>query len=408
MMPFAQQLDARSWALLSAVLLALMVTACGKKPGAAASAALNQAAIADGAGARAVSVTEVVLRPMAGSLAASGLLVPREEFAVGAEIAGYRVADVLVEEGATVRQGQLLARLDPGLLQAKISQASAGVVQAQAKARQSRKEAARVKGLDGTGILSDEQIDSRRAQAAGAEAAVQVSQAQLSDLHAQQRRMEIRAPVAGRVLERTVRPGDIANMSQPMFRIAKGGLIELDAEVPEQVLASIGKGEAAAVELPSGEQLTGTARRISPRVDPQTKLGRVRVELPLDAALRAGGYASVVFSRATAPVPAVPEKAVQFEASGPLVIVIGADNRARRLAVKTGARDDGYVALEQGPPVGTRVALGGGAFLLDGDRVDPVAASAAVPASASTSTPPAPVASTAAVATAEQPSRAAR
>lgn len=397
-------------ALALTLLLALSTTACTKKPDAAPAAA-----VVDGAGARAVSVTDVVLRPMAGTLTAAGLLVPREEIAVGAEIAGYRVATVLVEEGATVKKGQLLARLDPGLLQAKLSQAKAGVVQAQSKARQAKKEAARVKGLDGTGILSDEQIDSRRAQAAGAGAAVQVAQAQLEDLRAQQQRMEIRAPVAGKVLERTVRPGDIAAMSQPMFRIAKGGLIELDAEVPESTLASIGTGDTAEVTLSSGAILSGSARRISPRVDPQTKLGRVRVALPLDAALRAGGYASVVFSRDVQPVPAVPEKAVQFEASGPLLIVIGADNRARRVPIRTGARDDGYVALEQGPPVGTRVALGGGAFLLDGDKVDPIATPALVAAPAATSAgttlPAAPAAATtaaSAVATADQPVKVAR
>ena len=367
-------------AFVLALLLALTTAACTKRPDAAPAAAVG-----DGAGARAVSVTQVVLRAMAGSLTASGLLVPREEIAVGAEIAGYRVAAVLVEEGAMVRQGQLLARLDPGLLQARIVQGRAGVVQSQAKARQAKKEAARVKGLDGTGILSDEQIDSRRAQAAGADAAVQVAQAQLDDLRAQQQRMEIRSPVAGRVLERTVRPGDIAAMSQPMFRIARDGLIELDAEVPEAALAAIHQGDAAEVTLSSGDTLVGSARRISPRIDPQSKLGRVRVALPLDTALRAGGFASVVFSRDVQPMPAVPEKAVQFEASGPLLIVIGADNRARRVPIRTGARDDGFVAFDEGPSVGTRVALGGGAFLLDGDKVDPIetptpAASTSAPA----------------------------
>ena len=115
-----------------------------------------------------------------------------------------------------------------------------------------------------------------------------------------------------------------------MFRIARDGLIELDAEVPEGALARIAAGEKASVELPSGDVLAGSARLISPRVDPQTKLGRMRVQLPRDAALRSGGFARVVFSRVAAPVPAVPEKAVQFEASGPLLIVIDANNRARR------------------------------------------------------------------------------
>ncbi|UTW08464.1 efflux RND transporter periplasmic adaptor subunit [Pseudomonas benzenivorans] len=354
------------WALpLSAALV--LATGCSKAPESSAAPTVM-------AEARAVSVTQVVLRPMAGTLTASGLLVPREEAAVGSELSGFRVAQVLVEEGASVEQGQTLAKLDPGLLQARIAQAVAALAQSRAQAKQAQGEAARVAGLDGTGILSDEQIHSRRAQAQGANAAVQVAEAQLNDLRAQERRLLIRAPVAGTVLERMVRPGDVALPSQPMFRIARDGLIELDAEVPEAALAKIAVGQRAQVELASGAKFDGTARLLSPRVDAQTKLGRVRVRLPLDPALRAGGYASVVFSREASPVPAVPEKAIQFEASGPLVIVIDEQRRAQRMPVQTAGRADGFVAIEQGPPVGTSVALGGGAFLLDGDLVDPVEA----------------------------------
>ena len=341
------------------------------------------------AGARAVSVATVSLRPMAGSLTASGLLLPREEAAVGSELSGFRVAEVLVDEGATVTKGQVMARLDAGLLAAKIVQAEAGIAQAKAQAGQAQAEADRVKGLDGTGILSDEQIGSRRAQASSALASVQVAQAQLNELRTQEQRMVIRAPVAGTVLERTVKRGDVASTAQTMFRIARDGLIELDAEVPEDALSSIQVGEQARVTLPSGVELEGVARLLSPRVDPKTKLGRVRVQLPVHAGLRSGGYAQAVFSRAASAVPVVPEKAVQFEASGPLLIVIDKDSLARRVAVKTAARSDGFVAIEDGPPLGTRVALGGGAFLLDGDLVDPIPAQpvAATPDAATADAP---------------------
>lgn len=353
------------WAAWPLVALLAITAACSKQPEA-------PPAEPETDGARAVSVTNVVQRPMAGSLAASGLLVPREEAAVGSELSGFRVAEVLVDEGAVVKQGQVLARLDAGLLVAKIAQAEAGVAQARSQALQARSEAKRVDGLDGTGILSDEQIGSRRSQASSAEAGVLVAQAQLNELRTQQQRMVIRAPVGGTVLERIVRRGDVASASQAMFRIARYSLIELDAEVPEDALSGIAVGDTATVQLPSGREFTGSARMLSPRVDPQTKLGRVRVRLPVDADLRPGGFARVVFSRAAAPVPAVPEKAVLFEASGPLLIVVDENQRARRVAIKTGSRADGFVAIEQGPPVGTRVALGGGAFLLDGDLVDPV------------------------------------
>ena len=292
--------------------------------------------------------------------------------AAGSELSGYKVATVLFEEGAYVKQGQPLARLDSSLLRARIAQAQANVDQARAQAAQAQGEAARVKGLDGTGILSDEQIATRRFQARSAQAAVEVARAALNDLRTQNSKMIIRAPVSGVVLERTVRPGDIASPGQPMFRIARGSMIELDAEVPEDDIARIRGGQPATVTLPSGTSIVGQVRLVSPRVDPQTKLGRVRVSLPGNSELRAGGFGSVRFEVPGASVPSVPEQAIQFEASGPELVVVTKDNKADRRSVKTGERANGFVELVDGPPVGTRVALGGGAFLLDGDAVKPV------------------------------------
>jgi len=237
-------------------------------------------------------------------------------------------------------------------------------MQATAQAEKAQSEADRVKGLEGTGVLADEDIANRRSQS-------RIAKAQLQELKTQSARMTVRAPVAGMVLERSVRPGSVSG-AEPMFRIARDGLIELDAEVPESAILDIEEGSSVQVQLANGKTLDGKVRLISPRIDPKTKLGRVRVALPMDGALRAGGFARASFARSAQTIAAVPEKAVQFEASGPLVTVIDADNRAHRVNVRTGARAGGYVELVQGPPVGSRVALGGGAFLLDGDLVTPV------------------------------------
>ncbi|MEZ5502216.1 MAG: efflux RND transporter periplasmic adaptor subunit [Halioglobus sp.] len=321
-----------------------------------------------------VTVTRVVQRPIADTLTASGILLPREEAAVGPEVGGYQVAEVLVEEGAQVTRGQPLARLDPDLLLTRIDQAQAALAQAEAVAAQARDEADRVKTFDSRNVMSAEQIAARRYQARTSEASVGVARAQLAELLTQQQRLTVVAPVDGIVLERTIRPGDVASLSQPMFRIARDGLVELDAEVPEAALSRIAPGDAATVSIPSGETLPGTVRLISPRVDPQTKLGRVRVSLARNPHLRVGGYARVAFNRVAAPVPAVVEKAVQWEANGPWLITVDDQQRAHRVPVRTGNRDAGYVALEAGPPVGTLIALGSGVSLLEGDRVNPVAA----------------------------------
>lgn len=349
--------------LLSMMAFAWLLAGCG-----------DEAEEASVEPARAVTVVEVELRPMRGATTANGLLVPREEAAVVAEVTGYQVTRVLAEAGDVVRAGDPLAVLDDTLLDARVAEARAALSQA-------RSEAARVAGLEGTGVLAEEDIDQRQSQA-------RIAQARVDDLLAQQARMTVRAPVSGVVLERNVQPGAVSGPGEPMFRIARDGLIELDAEVPEDALGGIAPGTPARVELPTGEAFNGEVRLVSPVIDPQTKLGVVSVQLPRDPALRAGGFARVEFQAQAEPVPAVPEKAIQFEAGGPVLTVIGDGNRAHRVRVATGERAEGWVEIVDGPPVGTRVALGGGAFLLDGDLVDPQPpSSGAEAAGASAGTP---------------------
>lgn len=341
-------------ALVSAALVGVGggLSACGKK------AETDTAKPAGAQQARTVSVTRVETRALGGGFKASGQLIPREEAAVGSELSGYRVAQVFVEEGAWVKAGQPLAQLDNTLLRAQIAQQAAVAAQAEAEAK-------RVTGLDGQGILSQEQIESRRYTAKAQAAA-------LEELRTRDRRMTITAPVSGRVLERTVRPGDVAGGSTPWFRIARDGLVELNAEVNEADLANVRVGQPAQVTIPGGTTVSGKVRIISPLIDANTRLGRVRVQLPLNDALRAGGVATAVFGASGAQVAAVPEAALRLDAEGASLMAVDDQNRARQIPVKTGARSGGWVQLLDGPAVGTRVLLGGSAFTLDGDKVKPV------------------------------------
>ena len=80
------------------VLAALLLTACAQESDVGKTIPSSLAAPT-------VSVTRIVQLPIAEKLTASGILLPREEAAVGPEVAGYQVAEVLVEEGAAGQQG---------------------------------------------------------------------------------------------------------------------------------------------------------------------------------------------------------------------------------------------------------------------------------------------------------------
>ena len=363
------------------LIAALALTACGRPGGKTGNkAAPVQTPAQAAASARTVSVVKVESRVLEGGIVASGVLAPREDTAVFSEVSGYRVARVLADEGEWVRAGQPLVILDDTLIRSQIDQQSALAAQQQIQAERAQAEADRVSGLDGEGVLSQEQLDARRfaARAARAQAAAQA--ASLRDLRTRQAKMTLRAPYAGLVIERNVRPGDMAAAgANPWFRIAQGGQIELVADVAEGVLSSLTPGMTARVTLANGQVVIGTIRLISPRVDVNTKLGKVRILLPVSPDIRAGGFARATFEGGGRPTLVVPETAVRYDANGAAVMVVGSDNRVRRMAVRTGAHGAGFVELVSGPPQGARVVLRAAAMLVEGDIVRPQDAPAAAP-----------------------------
>ena len=352
-------------ALPSCLAASLTLSACSDKS--ASDAATARAA----ASPRAVTAARVTLRRMESELALSGVLVSREEAAVSSQLSGYPVARVLIDIDAQVQAGQPLAVLDDTLLRSDIAQQRAVLAQQRIAAERALGEAARVTGLENSGVLSAEAISERKLAARTAQAGVAQAQAALQALMVRQSLMTIRAPVSGRVLARTVRPGDIAASAAIMFRIERGNLVEVDAEVPEQSISRVRPGQQATVTLSNGLSLPATVRLVGAEIDPQTKQGRTRVLMAPNRELRPGGFATVRLVLAAEDVPAVPEAALRHDASGSTVLVLDDANRVRTTAVRTGIRADGWVALPGGPPAGTRVLTGGQGFVLDGDKVKP-------------------------------------
>jgi len=324
---------------------------------------------------RAVRAATVESRILTSDLTASGRLVPREEAAVTSQLSGYRVAAVYVDEGDEVRAGQLLARLDDTLLRSDIAQQEANLAQQRVAAEKADQEAARVRGLEESGVLSDEAIAGRRLAARTAQAGVAQARALLAAQRVREGLMEIRAPVGGRILERAVRPGDVSSPATLMFRIARDDLVELDAEIPEQAMKLVRVGQRADVILPGDIHVAGVVRLVRAEVDRATGLARARILLPRRADLRPGGFAQAILQQGTsAPVRAVPAAAVQYGAGGATVMVVGKDDRISTIPVTIGRRGGGYVELTSGPAIGAQVLTGSQGFVLDGDKVKPMRA----------------------------------
>ena len=148
------------------------------------------------------------------------------------------------------------------------------------------------------------------------------------------------------------------------------------------------EGQSVQVTLQNGETVQGTVRLVSPQVNAESQLGEVWIRLPNRPDIRAGGFASAAFQGGGASSLTVPETAVRYDGDGASVMVVGEDNRVKRVAVSTGARGGGLVELVRGPPAGALVVESAGSFLLENDMIRPVRASASAAAPAAKSAEP--------------------
>ncbi|MCS6946095.1 MAG: efflux RND transporter periplasmic adaptor subunit, partial [Steroidobacteraceae bacterium] len=229
----------------------------------------------------------------------------------------------------------------------------------------------RAQGVAATGALSAEEIERRRAQAANAAARVKVAAAQLAEARARLGRSEIRAPADGIVLTRNAEVGQTASAGgEPLFRLGRGAEIEMRGRVPEQDLALLQVGQPAAVRVTGiDEPVTGKVHLLGAVIDPVTRLGTVRIELPRDARLRPGAFARAEILVRSERKPVLPQTAILTDPDGNYVLIVDADNRVQRRAVEvSGMRNDGVVIAE-GLQGSERVVATAAAFLRIGEKI---------------------------------------
>ena len=308
-------------------------------------------------------------------LSATGSLAARIDMPVGVAGEGGIVTSVLVQPGTWVAAGQVLATIDRSVQVQTGESLAAQVNVARSDARLAQAELDRASQLVDRGFISKADIDRKAATRDAANARVRVAQAQLAETRARTGRLSIRAPAAGLVLTRNVEPGQVVSSgSGTLFRLARGGELELRATLSDADMTSVRVGVPAQVTPVGGtNQFTGHVWQVSPVIDPQTRQGVAKIALPYNPALRPGGFASATIIRGNSEVPLLPESAIQSDAKGNFVYVVDAKNEVVRRPIKVGQVSDAGVAIVEGLAGTERVVIAAGAFLNAGQKVAPVA-----------------------------------
>ena len=237
----------------------------------------------------------------------TGFVVPRREAVVGVDQEGSKVSDLMVREGETVSDNQELARLTPPPAQPG-------------------------------------------APAGGSKPT------------------SLRAPAAGLVTQvNTVLGAPASPQAGPMFRIAVGNEIELDAEVPSFQILKLNPGATVRISRDDAPDLVGRVRLVSPEIDRATQLGRVRISLTGNPPLKVGLFARVNIDAKRSCGVAIPRTAIDH-----LTVQVVKGNTVETRNVRVGLVSDSNIEILEGLDVGEIVVADAGSSLHDGDHIKTV------------------------------------
>ncbi len=361
-------------AVMAALLIAFFMFGRGKEePAKPANAA--GAAGGGGRGGQIPSVTVIVpgQSNVARTITASGALAARRDQPVGVAGEGGLVRAVLVDAGSWVRQGQVLATIDRSVQSQTASQLAAAIQVARADAALAQNEYDRSAALVGRGFVSKADLDRKKGARDAANARVRVAQAQLGATRAQIGRLDIRAPTSGLILSRSIEVGQIVSSGAGgLFRLAKGGEMEMRAQMSQQDLAGMRVGLPASVTpLGSTTSISGSIWQVSPIIDPQSRLGEVRIAVPYTSLIRPGGFAEARISAGSTTAPLLPQSAVLSDEKGNYVYIVNAKKQVERRNIKVGNVDSAGVTIIEGLSGQESVVLSAGPFLNVGQKVEP-------------------------------------
>jgi multidrug efflux system membrane fusion protein len=305
----------------------------------------------------------------------SGDVRARFESQLGFRVNG-KIKARLVDVGAKVAEGQALAELDPLDLKLQVSSAAANVSAARASRDLAQSEYARYAPLVAKHFISQTQFDSVSNTLKAAQAQLQQAQAAYAVAQNQAEYTTLRADHAGLITAINAEAGQVVTAGLPIATLARDGALEVEIAVPENRIAAVNAGGAAAIEswADTGKLLPGHVREIGAEADHVTRTYRVRVSYDdSSVAPRLGQTARVYFATDSAAQWIVPLSALYEREGKPAVWIVDAKTRQVRLAPVTVAayREQG-AALSTGIGAQDWIVTAGVHKLLEGQAIAPV------------------------------------
>jgi membrane fusion protein, multidrug efflux system len=284
-----------------------------------------------------------------------------ESVVINSKVSGM-IEAISFEEGANVKAGEELIKLDSAERRADMEGARAAIMQEEAKRNELRTKLDRAVQLRKTGAGTEAVVDDLAAQMKTSDSAIQNAIARERGAQARLNDIVVRAPFSGRVGIRNVSVGSFLQTSTNITTLDDISKVRLDFQVPENLMARIQAGSA--VRAMSGafgsRAFTGQVAVVDTRIDPITRSVKLTalVENP-DLTLRPGMFMNVSLEVSKRPdALLIPEEAIVGE--GPLqVAFVVIDNKVERRLLKIGQRENGKVEILEGVKLGEQIVVRG-------------------------------------------------
>jgi membrane fusion protein, multidrug efflux system len=345
---------------LAVALVASSLSACDKQ--------------AAGSAGQAAFVRTEIVRPQArqGSVSQTGEVQARFRAELAFRVSG-RVITRLVEVGAHVEAGQVLARLDPSEQQADLVAATAAMAASQSQLRVAAATFQRQKTLLSNGFTTRVAFDQAQEGLKSAEASLEDAKAQLGRAKEALGDTELRADAAGLITARRLEIGQVVQAAQPVFSLAQDGDRDAIFDVNEETFFGDIEGSDVSLRLLSDPKVTalGRVREISPAIDTKSSTVRVKVAIqnPPPAMTLGSAVAGTVKLKPSAQI-VLPWTALMAAGTKPAVwIVDPATKTAALKPVTIGGHEAETVLIKQGLEPGERVVVDGGKLLSSGQPV---------------------------------------
>jgi multidrug efflux system membrane fusion protein len=290
----------------------------------------------------------------------SGEIRARHETQLGFRIGG-KIIERLVDAGAKVKAGQVLARLDP-------ADSSLQASSAQAQYQLAMEDVKRYRELRNKNFVSQSALDAK-------EAALKSIAAQAGLAGNQTAYTSLRADHAGVISATLAEAGQVVMAGQPVFRLAQEGEREVAIAIPETQFASLKIGAPADVTLwSSGSESAhhnGHLRELTPVADSASRTYAARVALDsMDARVALGMTAQVRFkSSGKRDKMIVPLSAIFQQGDQAAVWVVAADRSISLRKVEVAAYRDSGAVIASGVVAGERIVSAGVHKLSAGEKI---------------------------------------